>query len=72
MRDAPPHAVFVWVNANVRYAERLARGVGRPDLKIVEPQWLERAWGLCAHVVVDHAAVLTEEQAKMLRRVRCR
>jgi hypothetical protein len=64
MEEAPKCAVFVWCNGNTDYAVRLARKIGREDLQIKSPTWLEGRWcGLeLTGVVVDHAAQLSDRQ----------
>jgi len=64
MKAAPKGAVFVWCNGRTDYAVVLARKIGREDLEIKSPTWLERSWrGLeLTGVVVDHAARLTDRQ----------
>ena len=65
MQAAPKGAVFVWCNAHTGYATHLTRKIGREDLKIVSPTWLEwERWrGLeLTGLVVDHAAQLTDMQ----------
>jgi len=65
MEGAPQNSVFVWVNGHTKYPERLAKKIGRDDLKIVTPYWLEsNAWRGCRFtgVAVDHAAHLTNRQ----------
>lgn len=64
MEAAPKGAVFVWCNGHTDYAVRLARKIGRDDLRVVSPAWLEDRWlGLeLAGIVVDHAAQLTDRQ----------
>ena len=61
---APKGAVFVWCNGHTDYAIRLAQKIGREDLRIESPTWLEDRWrGLeLTGVVVDHAARLTDRQ----------
>ena len=34
MKDAPVGATFIWCNDRTSYAERLAKHLGRPDLRI--------------------------------------
>jgi hypothetical protein len=41
MQAAPKGAVFVWVNHHLDYPKALARHLGREDLKIVSPEWIE-------------------------------
>ena len=64
MQDAPNGAVFVWCNGHTDYAINLARKIGRDDLRIESPTWLEERWrGLeLTGVVVDHSARLTDRQ----------
>jgi hypothetical protein len=64
MRAAPKGAVFIWCNAQLDYPRILAKRIGREDLRIKSPTWLERAY--LGHeylfIVVDHAARLTGRQ----------
>jgi len=65
MEAAPKGAVFVWCNGHTDYAIHLARKIGREDLQIVSPTWLEwERWrGLeLTGLVIDHAAQLTDMQ----------
>ena len=67
MQELPRDAVFVWVNQHLDYPKQLARKLGREDLRIVSPQWLEdRRWiGLdLSALELDHAAreIMTEDQ----------
>ena len=64
MEAAPKGAVFVWCNGNTDYPRLLARKIGREDLRIETPAWLEGRWiGLeLTGVAVDHAAQLTDRQ----------
>lgn len=56
MLNAPRHAIYVWCNNHTDHAHRLARRLGREDLRIVRPSWLETAWAALWHpVVFDHA-----------------
>jgi hypothetical protein len=58
MKEAPKHAIFVWCNDRTKVAERMARDLGREDLKIVPPSWItnERWQGMTlTGIVVDHA-----------------
>lgn len=41
MLKAPKGSVFVWVNHHLDYPKLLARHLGRDDLKIVSPEWIE-------------------------------
>ena len=64
MLGAPVGAVFVGASSDLLYAKELARHLGRGDLRIVSPSWLEHSWrGVSLKgLVVDHAAELTESQ----------
>lgn len=64
MKEAPKGAVFVWCTGHIDYPILLARKIGREDLQIKTPTWLEDRWrGLeLTGVVVDHAARLTDRQ----------
>ena len=68
--SAPRDSVFVWVNGNTSYPMGLAKLLGRDDLKIVSPTWLEndgyRGVSLTG-VIVDHAASLTDRQIQALQ-----
>ena len=59
MKNAPQNAVFVWCNNVLHYPKSLARDLGRDDLEIVPPHWLddgERARGRRdLDVVYDHS-----------------
>lgn len=58
LRDAPQGAVFVWCNNHTEYPMRLARQLGRTDIKVVSLQWLLDRRFLSAdrrYVVIDHA-----------------
>lgn len=68
MQEAPKGAIFIWCNAEVRYAERLARYLGRDDLIIVSPGRFEDvARGRRIPVVMDHA---TRYDAKLFDAIR--
>ena len=64
MQEAPKGAVFVWCNDKTSYPRDLARHLGRDDLLIKSPEWLEHRWhGLSlTGVIVDHSASLTRAQ----------
>lgn len=63
---APQGAVFVWTNAYLSYPKHLAFSLGRQDLLIVPPLWLEHPGGYIGRkltgLVLDHAAGLTTAQ----------
>ena len=73
MLGAPKDAVFVWCNEKLYYPNKLACSLGRSDLKIVGPSWLEshNNRGLRASgIVVDHWTKLNERQEALLWVVR--
>jgi hypothetical protein len=75
MEDAPKGAIFVWVNHHLDYPKQLAREIGRVDLKIVSPEWIEdRRWrGVeLSGIVLDHAAPLTNRQWEALHEAQTR
>lgn len=63
LKAAPFGAVYVYAGHR-DYTARLAKSLGRTDLRLVNKEWLEHSWhGLrMTGLVVDHAADLTEEQ----------
>lgn len=70
MLDAPREAIFVSCHASVTgYDRKLARELGREDLRIVEPSWLDHGWygKVLTGIVVDHAAHLTDKEQELLR-----
>lgn len=70
MLSAPREAVFISCHARAcDYDRRLAHKIGRDDLRIVEPSWLDHGWygKILTGIVIDHAANLTEKQHCDLR-----
>lgn len=66
MQKAPAGAVFIWVTGSLSYPKALAAALGRTDLRIESPEWLERSFGLrVPGLIIDHAARLTERQMRM-------
>jgi len=65
MQAAPRNAVFVWCASHTEYARDLAKHLGRFDLLIVSPSWLEKR-NICgrtfAGIVIDHATELSNDQ----------
>lgn len=62
---APKGAVYVWVNNRLEYPKALAHKLGRDDLKIVSPEWIEdRRWvGMEFPAMdIDHDTTFTERQ----------
>jgi hypothetical protein len=77
MQEAPQGAVFVWCNDSLDYPRHVAAKVGRTDLQIVRPGWLDyEKWrGLeLTGLVVDHAISLAgarrRQYTEALTRVR--
>lgn len=70
MAAAPLNAIYVWVNSNTYYPERLARSLGREDLEIIPPSKLDsEQWTHGRHfsgIVVDHFTDLTFRQIQTL------
>lgn len=66
MQDAPKGAIYVWVNQHLDYPRDLARKVGREDLQIVSPMYLDYIDKLAGRtisgILLDHAADLTNRQ----------
>lgn len=57
MRTAPTGAVFVWCNAHLYYPVALALHLGREDLEIVSPSWLDNRnirGRIFSGVIADH------------------
>lgn len=69
MQQASQGALFVWCNSHLSYPNTLAKQLGREDLQIVSPSFLEDKWQGREYVgvVVDHAAYLTEQQLRGLQ-----
>jgi len=70
MVGAPQNAVFVWCNGALSYPKDLARSIGRGDLRIAPPSYLNEpgnhASRLTTALVVDHAAQLSDRQRETL------
>ena len=62
--DAPRNSIYVWVNGKLDYPRRLARQLGRYDIKIVSPSIFENKQLRATNkpIVLDHAVNLTFEQ----------
>ncbi len=72
MQAAPKDALFVWVNGHLDYPKMLAKELGREDLKIVAPSFLDYdQWRGIRYsgVVVDHAAHLNDKQIDSLYQI---
>lgn len=76
MKDAPYKAIYIWCNGYLTYPVNLAFEIGRTDLQIVSPHWLDNSnnWRgrIFSGIVIDHAIndypefMLTNEQYKNL------
>jgi hypothetical protein len=66
MVEAAKGAVFVWVNSHFNYPRALAKRIGREDLVIVSPSFLDddHRWRgrVFTGIVVDHAAFLNDRE----------
>lgn len=65
LESLPLHGVFVWCNDRLEYPRALAQSIGRLDIHIVSPGWLEddRWRGMkMTGLHIDHAANLTDNQ----------
>ena len=59
MQAAPRDSYYVWCNGNLSYPIELAKRLGRADLKIVPPSWLnEQNVRKGVEVELDHATML--------------
>jgi hypothetical protein len=68
-------AVYIWVNNQLQYPRSLAKTLGREDLTVVSPGWLDsyqwRGMELTG-VLLDHAARLKGDQWDHLFEARAR
>lgn len=67
LKAAPKGAFFVWCNDRLSYPQDLLKRLERTDIRVVGPsdvRWMFR--GLPVPVVVDHAAVLRQEDAELI------
>jgi hypothetical protein len=67
MRRAPRGAIYVWLNSSMSYPRKLAKDLGRDDLRIVPPAFFDsrsHIWDSTRAVVLDHATVLNSEQLR--------
>lgn len=65
IRALRPGGIFVWCNEQLTYPKSLAVSIGRTDIEIVGPDWLEQEryrWRELSDIAVDHAARLTDRQ----------
>lgn len=76
IQAAPKGAIFVWVNSgSIQYARDLAASLGRSDLTIVSPSWLEerRFMGLeLTGLIADHALELNSRLMEVYRQAHFR
>lgn len=59
IQQAADGAVFVWCNHALFYPRKLAAALGRYDLRIVGPIWLDSPGHRPPAVVIDHASPLS-------------
>jgi hypothetical protein len=73
MRQAPCNAIYIWCNSDLGYPRELAIKLGRRDLYIKSPRWLEieaKVRGFRpSDIVVDHAAKLDSKQMTGLEEI---
>ena len=65
MQATPLGGVFVWCNDSLQYPKMIAVKIGRSDIKIVGPYWLDNEkWrGLeLTGLTVDHATIMGEKR----------
>ncbi len=65
MLVAKQGALFIWVGGSLHYPRDLARRIGRTDLQIENPDYLDSdrwAGRNFSEAIIDHAASLTRRQ----------
>jgi len=71
MQDAPKGAIYIWVNQHLAWPRDLARKLGREDLQIVSPLYVDDFHKLAGRtltgIVLDHATDLTSRQYDIYR-----
>ena len=70
MKRAPEGAIFVWCRGDTSYAQALANSLGRDDLEIVGPGYIEqgRYRGIKdLQIVLDHYTQLSKPAYDQLR-----
>jgi len=73
MMAAPRYSIYIWPNNNLLYPKSLAKKIGRDDLSIVAPSWLDHHWrGTSVEISIDHAtwSVMTSQQYRNLDHAR--
>jgi len=70
MRDAPKDAVYIWVNQYTELPRRIANDLGRNDLHIEAPYWLQHGWigKKVSGIILDDSLNLTPEVWKCYER----
>ena len=69
MKEAPLGAIYIWLHGEVWYPKNLAAKIGRADLQIVGPMWLNSMnfqGKRLSGIVIDHATYLSDKQWKLL------
>jgi hypothetical protein len=73
LEAASSNTIFIWCNENTLYPTLLARSLGRIDIRVKGPGWLESSRGCnSAEIVVDHSARLTNRQWDLVRQLQKR
>ena len=69
MLAAPQGSIYIWCNSSLDYPRHLAAHLGRQDLQIYSPQWLEHGWVgyKFSSVILDHSCCLLETESDILK-----
>lgn len=64
MMKAARGSIFIWRNHYFDYPRYLAVAIGRDDLRVVAPSWLDNGWQgrEFSGIVVDHAVELNSAE----------
>lgn len=73
MKEAPLNSIYIWCNEQTLYPIRLATALGRHDLLIVTPRWLNAKSSFLGSVrqgiTIDHATEFSQDQLTHLYRL---
>jgi len=75
LKEAPKNSIFIWLDNHLSYPKRLCFDLGRKDIEVVQPSWIEsdrwrgRVFG---GIIVDHATILTNKQYDILAEIKSR
>jgi len=73
LEAASSNAIFIWCNENTLYLTLLARSLGRTDIQVKGPGWLENSRGHnSAEIIVDHSTRLTDRQWNLVQQLQKR